>query len=320
MMRRPLPWAQAPRTAIAIAVPLVARLVLPHPALWAVVPFGVLPVVLTDRGGSRVDRARRCLVALGAASAGAFIGVAASHDAWTTAVTLVVVAMVSGAISWLGQLASVAALDLLVFACIASGGSLGHEAWKPTLLILAGGLATMVLLLTGRVAPDASWKHGPPDARRIAAAAVRLGSCMAVAEAVANVRGIERGYWIALTVAIVLRPELGHVHRRAIERGGGTVAGAVAGALIIVVAGSRWGLVPVEVLLAALSPLALRRHFILFAATISALVVMLVASVVGHGAQVAEARVIDTLIGCAIVLVVGHVLWLRVARLNPRAA
>ena len=319
-MRRPLPWAQAPRTALAMAVPLAARLAFGHPSLWGVVPFGVLPVVLTDRGGPRVDRARRCLVALSAASLGAFVGIVGSHGAWSTGVTLVLVAMVSGAISWLGPLASVASLDLLVFACIASGGSLGHQAWRPPLLIAAGGLGTLLLLLTGRMEPDASWKHGVPDRRRISAAAVRLGSCMAVAEVAANVRGIERGYWIALTVAIVLRPELGDVFKRAIERGGGTIAGAVLGALLIVAFGSRWGVLPFAVLLAALAPLALRRNFIVFAGTISALVVILVASVVGHGARVAEARVIDTLIGSAIVLVVGHLLWRRVARLNPRPA
>ena len=56
----------------------------------------------------------------------------------------------------------------------------------------------------------------------------------------------------------------------------------------------------------------------LFAAMISALVVLLVAGAVGHGSQIALDRIIDTLIGCGIVLVVGNLLWLRLARLFPR--
>jgi hypothetical protein len=301
-----------------MTVPLIGRLLLPHPQLWAIVPFGVLPVVLADRGGSRKDRARRCLVGLAAAAVGALVGGVASYGAWTTALTLVGIAALSGAVSWLGQLASVAALDLLVFACIASGRSLSGPAWKPPLLIAAGGVGTLLVLLTGEVVQDVSWRHGRPDARRMVGAAVRLAACMAVAEAIANVRGVERGYWIALTVAIVLRPELGDVFVRAIERGLGTVVGAAVGALILIAVGNHWGALPFIAVLAALSPIALRRNFMLFAGMISALVVLLVAGAFGHGSQIALDRIIDTLIGCAIVLLVGHVLWLRAARLFPR--
>ena len=133
----------------------------------------MLPVVLTDRGGTRTDRARRCLVALLAAATGSYVGAAGGDGAWKTGLVVVAVAIVSGAISWLGPLASVAALDLLVFTCISSGGSLGSPTWHAPLLILAGGVATLALLLTGSFPPDSSWAHPPPDLRRMGAAAVQ---------------------------------------------------------------------------------------------------------------------------------------------------
>jgi hypothetical protein len=317
---RRYPWLHFPRVVVAIAVPLVLRLTLSHPEVWGILPFGVLPVALGDRGGTRVQRAQRCLTSLSAAAIGALVGGYVAGRPLEAAVVVVALALVSGGISWLGPLASVAALDLLVFACIASGGSLGGPAWRPPLLVLAGGAWTLAILLTGRVEPDVAWRHGPPDARRIAAAALRLGLCVAVAEAVANLRGVERGYWIPLTVAIVLRPEFGDIVVRSIGRAFGTLVGASAAAAVLALVGSGWGAVPIVAVLAASLPFAIRRHFVLLATGISAVVVLLVASVVGHGTSIAVARIVDTTIGCAIVLLVGYALWLRLARAMPRRA
>jgi uncharacterized membrane protein YccC len=317
---RHYPWLHFPRVAVAIAVPLACSLALPHPEIWGLLPFGVLPVALADRGGTRAGRAERCLASLCAAAAGALVGGYVGGRPLLTAAALVVLALVSGGVSWLGPLASVAALDLLVFACISSGGSLGAPAWRPPLLILAGGAWTLAILLTGRVRADAPWHHPPPDARRIAAAALRLGLCVAVAEGVANLRGVERGYWIPLTVAIVLRPEFGDVVVRSVGRAVGTLVGASAAAGVLALMGTGWGVVPIVALLAASLPFAVRRHFVLLATGISAVVVLLVASVVGHGTSIAVARIVDTTIGCGIVLVVGYALWLRLARAMPRRA
>jgi fusaric acid resistance family protein len=303
-----------------MAVPLVARVTLPHPELWAIAPFGVLPVALADRGPTRAARAERCLTSVVAAACGIAVGGLVLGHALVAALAVVALAAVSGGLSWFGPLASIVALDLLVNACIASGGSLGGPWWRPPVLVLAGGVWTTALLLTGSVSSEVTWAHEPPDARRVAAAAVRLGICVAIAEAAANVRGVERGYWIPLTVAIVLRPELGDVVARTIGRAGGTLVGAAAGAGVLWLLGSGWEAIPVIALLAAALPFLLRRSYMLFAAGISLVVVLLIATVVGHGTAVAVARILDTLVGCGIVLVVGYALWLRVARAMPRRA
>src|SRR6202042_2391084 len=46
---------------------------------------------------------------------------------------------------------------------------------------------------------------------------------------------VQRSYWVVLTVAIVLRPDFGSVFARALQRGIGTIVGAVLGAIILIV-------------------------------------------------------------------------------------
>jgi uncharacterized membrane protein YccC len=62
---------------------------------------------------------------------------------------------------------------------------------------------------------------------------------------------LQRSYWVLLTVAIVLKPDFGSVFARAVQRGLGTVVGAVAGAVLLaVVPYGPWLLLPFAVLAA----------------------------------------------------------------------
>ena len=58
---------------------------------------------------------------------------------------------------------------------------------------------------------------------------LRLMACVGVAGFVSEVLPLQRSYWVPLTVAIVLKPDYGSVFARALQRGIGTVVGAVAG-------------------------------------------------------------------------------------------
>jgi hypothetical protein len=58
---------------------------------------------------------------------------------------------------------------------------------------------------------------------------------------------------VPLTVAIVLKPDFGSVFARALQRGIGTVVGAVGGAILLVLVHGTWLLIPFG-LLAALLP------------------------------------------------------------------
>jgi uncharacterized membrane protein YccC len=133
--------------------------------------------------------------------------------------------------------------------------------------------------------------------------------CIGVAGVVSEVLPLQRSYWVVLTVAIVLKPDFGSVFVRAVQRSIGTVVGAVLGAVIIAaVPYGPWLLLPVG-LLAALLPYGRSRNFGLQATFLTPLVVVLIDLLAPGGWRLAEDRLIDTLIGCAIVLLVGYAAW-----------
>jgi uncharacterized membrane protein YccC len=136
--------------------------------------------------------------------------------------------------------------------------------------------------------------------------ALRLMASIGVAEVIRQSVSVERSYWVVLTVAIVLRPDLGSVFARALQRGIGTVVGAVLGAVILIlIPPGPLLLVPVAVF-AALLPYGRERNWGLFSTFLTPLVVLLIDLLRPLGWGLALDRLIDTLIGCAIVLLVGY--------------
>jgi uncharacterized membrane protein YccC len=148
------------------------------------------------------------------------------------------------------------------------------------------------------LAGPAAWLH-----------ALRLGVCMAVAEAVSLVAPLERSYWLVLTVAIVLKPDFGSVFARAVQRGGGTLVGAVIGAGVVALDPSGWVLVVLAAVIAFLLPITQVRQFGMFSTTLTPLVIILLE--IGHagGWDLLVARAVDTVVACVIVLVFGYLLW-----------
>ena len=62
---------------------------------------------------------------------------------------------------------------------------------------------------------------------------IRLMVCVGVAAVASEVLPLQRSYWVVLTVAIVVKPDNGSVFARALQRGIGTIVGAVLGAVIL---------------------------------------------------------------------------------------
>lgn len=166
------------------------------------------------------------------------------------------------------------------------------------------------------VAVDRSWRArlrdladqtvANPDSR---AFAVRLALCMSIAEILRQNLPIPRPYWVLLTVAIVLKPDFGSVFARAVQRTVGTVLGVLLGALLLtVLPHNGWMLVPMAVVAGAV-PWALAANYGLVAVFLTPLVLILLDLASRGGSELVAARVVDTLVGCAIVLVFGYLLW-----------
>ena len=184
-------------------------------------------------------------------------------------------------------------------------------AWSdsPAMLTLRDAMAEAARALSR------DWYRAWPLARRTLTSGqvnwmftLRLMACMGAAGLVSEVLPLQRSYWVPLTVAIVFKPDYGSVFARALQRGIGTVVGAVAGAVLLVLVHGTWLLIPFAVL-AALLPFGRSRNYGLLATFLTPLVVVLIDLLNPGGWRLAEDRLIDTLIGCAIVLLIGFAPW-----------
>jgi uncharacterized membrane protein YccC len=138
---------------------------------------------------------------------------------------------------------------------------------------------------------------------------IRLTLCTGVAAVLSEVLPLARSYWVVLTVGIIMKPDYGSVFARAVQRGIGTVVGAVLGAAILaVVPYGPWLLVPFGVL-AALLPYGKARNFGLQATFLTPLVVLLIDIFTVSGWRLAGERLVDTLVAAVVVLLVGYAPW-----------
>ncbi|MFI0790740.1 FUSC family protein [Streptomyces lydicus] len=132
---------------------------------------------------------------------------------------------------------------------------------------------------------------------------LRVAVCIAASATVALLLRADHWYWLPATATFLVKPDLGPLFSRTVNRFAGTLAGVLvfagAGELLT---GSWW---PALVAGAggALLPFA-TRHFALQTVAITLMVLSFVYA--GGARQAATERIVDTSIACVIVLVVGH--------------
>ncbi|MFH9854001.1 FUSC family protein [Streptomyces althioticus] len=136
--------------------------------------------------------------------------------------------------------------------------------------------------------------------------ALCFGVSAAVAQALHHARWYgqhEHWYWLPATAVFLVKPDLGPLASRVLSRAAGTVLGALLFAGFAAVLPRPEGLVVLVTVCGALIPLA-TRHFAAQTAVVTVLVLALVMA--GGEPQASLARIGETLLACAIVLVVGH--------------
>lgn len=138
--------------------------------------------------------------------------------------------------------------------------------------------------------------------------AVRLAACVALGEWIRRGAGLPHGYWIPMTVAIVLKPDFTATFSRGIARVAGTLVGLVVASLAVVAASTAWAWVAFVAVLVFLMRGLGRANYLVFAAGVTALIVVLFALVGAPPIQTMEARTIATVAGGAMALA-AYALW-----------
>jgi uncharacterized membrane protein YccC len=113
----------------------------------------------------------------------------------------------------------------------------------------------------------------------------------------------EHWYWLPATAVFLVKPDLGPLVSRVLCRAAGTVLGALVFAAFAAVLPRPEGLIALVAVSGALIPVA-TRHFAAQTAVVTVLVLALV--MVGGEPQASVSRIGETLLACALVLVVGH--------------
>jgi hypothetical protein len=142
---------------------------------------------------------------------------------------------------------------------------------------------------------------------------LRGSLALAVAVLVADVSGVQHGFWVVLGTLSVLRTNAASTESTALRALGGTVVGFVAGALLLLGIGTStpalWVALPIALALAAYAPGTL--PFAFGQAAFTVVVVVLFNLLQPAGWKVGLLRIEDVAIGCLVSLVVGVLFWPR---------
>jgi uncharacterized membrane protein YccC len=140
--------------------------------------------------------------------------------------------------------------------------------------------------------------------------AIRCGACVAIALALAHVLPLSRGYWMPMTVAIVLKPDFGATWRYGFLRVAGTLGGLLLTTAVLHFGGlgGFWtSLALMAVLCFAFRELA-SVHYGIAVVCLTGLVVILLSFYGIPAADSVLARSIDTALGSALALL-AYLLW-----------
>ena len=142
---------------------------------------------------------------------------------------------------------------------------------------------------------------------------LRGSLALAAAVLVADVSGVQHGFWVVLGTLSVLRTNAASTESTALRALGGTVIGFVVGALLILGIGTStpalWAALPIAIAVAAYAPGTL--PFTFGQAAFTVVIVVLFNLLAPAGWRVGLLRIQDVAIGCLVSLVVGVLFWPR---------
>jgi hypothetical protein len=150
--------------------------------------------------------------------------------------------------------------------------------------------------LVGGVLPE--WPH-----------ALAVGTTAAAGLAVALAVGLERDYWIMLTVIVVLRARFDQTLEVGAARMVGTVLGAALAAAVTVAVDSASVQAVLLVGFALAFFLLQRANYALYALALTAFIIVLLDLAYPAGLVLAETRVLDTFVGGALAMLAAAALW-----------
>ncbi|MEW2161746.1 FUSC family protein [Streptomyces sp. NPDC007084] len=172
--RAPVNRPAVARAAVAMALPLAVGLACGRPAYGALASMGALSGVIGDTADAYRMRIFNIAVPQLFGAVGVTIGALVFGHGWTAVAAVTGVALVSGMMSSIGAVASVAGLLLLLNCVIGAGLPLPGSWWLAPVLMSGGGLLVLLLALL-------AWplRSGVPERAAVADTYRKVGDLLA---------------------------------------------------------------------------------------------------------------------------------------------
>jgi hypothetical protein len=314
---QPVYWREAALCAPALPLCLVVGLATGQVAYGAVAAGAAFCVGF---GAARDLRGRRwgaMLAAVAGTTATAFIGCLAGQS---VGVLLAVAALFAAGCAVLALYDE----DLwwvslqMVIALLVAGhypGGLAPAGVRAAVVFAGGGVQVLIVMILARLAPNAAGRlppaapKPPPERRLVISHAIRAAVCVDIALAIAWKLGLANSYWAPMTAMLILKPGLSDTHTRGLARFAGTIVGCVAASLYALAVFYYAPLLLVGIGLTACAAYALQKanYAILTTAVTATVVLLLSLAYGGHALTNAEHRIIATLVGGVVALVIARI-------------
>lgn len=141
--------------------------------------------------------------------------------------------------------------------------------------------------------------------------ALRLAIVATVAEGVASLLPIPRGYWITLTAVVALKPNYGGTSQSTLQRVLGTVLGGTIGIAIAMLIHNSWVIGGCLLLLIVTAVAVRPLSYSLFVTLLTPGIILLLSVMSQGGWQIGVTRIVDSLAGGLLALLASYLLFPR---------
>jgi hypothetical protein len=329
--------AQTAAAMFGLAGPLAIGAFTGHRRIGMAASLGGLALSRGERGGSVRERAIGSIYSVTAGSAAMLVGTTLGVDAVRAAVVIPVIAAAAGLLGSISRpLARATALFMLFLIIAAHLGAGGTAPAGMTFLFLLGAVCTAGLSLALRrllraLDLTSAPRPVPPPAKRYTMRqllrrwrkslkhlsgwqyVLRITVCLAAGQALVAVWPLRHGYWVALTIMIVVQRDLRSVLTRTLHRATGTFLGVLITGILLLGHWPLWAVAAFVAVLAAARPALMEVSYTAYAAVQTPLIILLL----DFGKAPTQGVVIDrlaaTLAGCCLALTFGYIGWSRLA-------
>jgi hypothetical protein len=322
---------------LGLAGPLAAGVMTGHLRAGMAAALGGLALGGDGKGETLGEQATSLIYALAAGSGAMLTGSALTGHALAAAFGIPLLAAAAGLIGSISRPMARATTQYILYTIIAVNlGAPGTHPFGTMLLFLLGACWTAALFLMLRPLFKAMGRiqNSPIPANAVQLPkytarqrlrrwrksltrlsgwqyVVRISSCLAAAAAFEWIWPLHHGYWVSITVVIVVQRNLQTASARAFHRAAGTVLGVLLISLLLLGSPPMWTLLLIIAALAAARPILLEANYTAYAAVMTPLVILLL----DFGQDPSWAAVVDrlaaTLAGCSLALILGYLGWSR---------